>query len=170
MAVLACLTWAQHGPQARPLASTASPVAAPAAEFLSPALRLPEPDQRLRVVAMVTVDIDFDGDVDAAARTSTGRILVWLNDGTNRLLRKRKHRAPAPRTGVVAMSAVGQSVFVPVSLDIRTVLVHLPPGRTTIVNQTESRTWQGGLDARALDPVRSGASPRAPPVAVPSYS
>ncbi len=61
-------------------------------------------DAAIRLDASVAVlidgDIDNDGDLDLVAATSTGDIVIWLNDGHGRFTRQE----PSPSRGIAAES------------------------------------------------------------------
>jgi hypothetical protein len=79
---------------------------------------IPEPaaDGRPEFVAVVTADIDADGDLDVVAASESLELFVWTNDGTGHLTRQTPHRSPGwqPMPGAPAVSPLdaGSTFFV----------------------------------------------------------
>jgi hypothetical protein len=110
------------------------------------------------VIGVVEGDIDHDGDLDLVAATSSGGVLIWLNDGHGRFTPQQASHAP----GLSSESALVDTLLSePIVLGMAVPLV-LPRNRAdTSVIAIQIRPPSGPLafDFTFLLP----SSPRAPP-------
>ena len=98
LAAIACATWIQiHGARLGPAIFAARPSfsATTWAATLPAALAAPTLPASLQLVSMVADDIDADGDLDVVANDGSLDLIVWINDGTGQLTRRRVDGAQA---------------------------------------------------------------------------
>lgn len=69
-------------------------------QLLDRRFTIPASERSIRVVKALTADLDADGDIDAIAATSTGKVVVWINVGRNRLERRMPVKPSAGETRV----------------------------------------------------------------------
>jgi hypothetical protein len=98
------------------------------------------------VTGVVQGDIDHDGDLDLVAATSSGELLVWINDGHGHFTRQAASRTSALSGEPVLVAAAADQ---PIAIDVRA--APLPPSRqsTTLVSRAS-----GGprMPCRAIAP------------------
>jgi len=110
------------------------------------------------VTGIVQGDIDHDGDLDLVAATSSGELLVWINDGHGHFTRQAVSRTSALSGQPVL---VGTATDQPFTIAVRA--APLPPSRQSATLFSRS-TVHPPLLCRVIDPRRI-ALPllRAPP-------
>jgi hypothetical protein len=100
------------------------------------------------VAGVIEGDIDHDGDLDLVAATSSGDVLIWLNDGHGRFTRQ----APFRTRGLSGVPVLMQTAWAnPMALGVRAPLVPPPARARTIVVVRTIRppTAYLALDARS---------------------
>lgn len=110
------------------------------------------------VTGVVQGDIDHDGDLDLVAATSSGELLVWINDGHGHFTRQALSRTSALSGEPPLISTAADQPF---AIDVRA--APLPPSRQTTTLLSRA-TVRPRMSCRAVDP-RTIALPllRAPP-------
>jgi hypothetical protein len=110
------------------------------------------------VTAVVQSDVDHDGDLDLVASTSSGELLVWINDGHGHFTRQ-----PAARTSALSGDPVlvGTTADQPFAIDVRAAPLPLSRESTTLLSRVAVRP---PLLCRVIDPRNIAfALLRAPP-------
>jgi hypothetical protein len=67
-------------------------------------------DLELSVTGVVEGDIDHDGDLDLVAATSSGDLVIWLNDGHGRFTRQRASTARSLASDAVTFESTSQEL------------------------------------------------------------
>jgi hypothetical protein len=83
------------------------------------------------VTGIVQGDIDHDGDLDLVAATSSGELLIWINDGHGHFTRQAAARTSAFSGEPVL---VGLTVDQPFAIDVRAAPLPLSRERTTLIS------------------------------------
>jgi hypothetical protein len=94
------------------------------------------------VTGIIEGDIDHDGDLDLVAATSSGDVLVWLNDGHGRFTRQ----AASPTRGVSGEPVLNRTIWPEsMAIGIRAPLLPSPDRRDAIVSVTRIRAPAAGI-------------------------
>ncbi len=115
------------------------------------------------VLRAIATDLDRDGDLDVVATTSDEPVVVWINDGTGRLMRQRPSR-PAPVMG-------GTGDAVPPETGSRAPQVAQAPAPSFVAPQLEARAPPPARSSTLVDDLNCGlltdrpssTDPRGPP-------
>jgi len=94
------------------------------------------------VTGVIEGDIDHDGDLDLVAATSSGDVLVWLNDGHGRFTRQ----AASPTRGVSGEPVLNRTVWPEsMAIGIRVPLLRSPDRSEAVVGVTRIRAPAVGI-------------------------